>query len=430
MTETKRSSAMGGLSVAIAHLAAVASVLATPPGLRADAPFVLEVRAGDADRRETPIRWELPAGTDASGDWFLVREGGADPQGREDPKGRKEVPVQVDRIGRPAAVWILEEPLLAGGTRRYVLERGRSWAFADRVTLADAGGKTVLVRVAGKDVLAYNHGTIAPLEGIEPLYERSGYIHPVWSPSGLVVTNDSPANHKHHHGIWTAWSQTVFEGRATNFWEQVRQEGKVECVGLEARVQGPVFAALRARHRFSDLRAPGGPRPVLDETWEITVYALDAYHIVDLVAVQRCSGASPLSIKRHLYGGLGFRGSGGWEGKDGVRFLTSEGRTRGDGHATTASWCELSGKVGGKPAGIALLCHPSTFRAPQGMRIHPDEPFFSFTPCQAGDFELEPGQDLLLRYRIAIRDEAAGAAELDRLWKDFVDPPRVARVAP
>jgi hypothetical protein len=210
------------------------------------------------------------------------------------------------------------------------------------------------------------------------------------------------------------WSQTDFEGHPINFWEQNRLEGKVECVGAED-VSGPVFGGVRAAHRFLDLKSAGGPKPVLDETWDVKVYAFaPQYFLVDFTSVQKCAGSSPLRFRQHRYGGFGFRGSADWEGPAGCEFITSEGKTRKDGHGTSAWWCEVFGKVGGEVAGISFLCHPSNFRAPQNMRIHEAEPFFNYAPCQDGDFELAPGSSFISRYRLVLHDGALSVQELQR----------------
>ena len=57
----------------------------------------------------------------------------------------------------------------------------------------------------------------------------------------------------------------------------------------------------------------------------------------DPVDEKKWRAESPLVLKEYRYGGLGFRGSGEWEGAEGVEFLTSEGKTRKDGHATAAA---------------------------------------------------------------------------------------------
>ncbi len=88
----------------------------------------------------------------------------------------------------------------------------------------------------------------------------------------------------------------------------------------------------------------------------------------------------------------------------------------------------MPGKVKGESAGVMFLCHPPNFRFPQNMRIHPDEPFFNFTPCQAGDFDIAPGKPLISRYRLVIHDGPVSADDAERLWKGYAEPPAVAAV--
>jgi hypothetical protein len=376
-------------------------------------PWTLEVRAGDFDRAGTPVSWQAPEGWDAGRSWRLVRaEGGG------------EVPVQYE-AGERRFYFVLEERLAAGADRKYRLEPREPKAAAE-VEVKESDGKHLLFALGGKSILRYNYGLIEPPAGIGPEFARSGYIHPLWTPAGTMVTNDFPPNHKHHHGIWFPWTHTEFEGRHVDFWNSGEKEGKIECVAVDGKWSGPVFGGFRARHRFLDLRAPGGPKPVLDELWEVRVWASGERFLVDLDSTQKCAGESPLVLKEYRYGGFGFRGSGAWEGEDRVEYLTSEGKTRKDGHGTRARWCEMSGRIGAAAAAVAFLSHPQNFRAPQPMRIHPSEPFFNFAPCQAGDFTIRPGEAYVSRYRIAIGDRPAGAGEAERLWQDYADPPEVS----
>lgn len=291
-----------------------------------------------------------------------------------------------------------------------------------RVQVVD-DGKGLTISVAGKKVLRYNHAVI---EQSDPVFSRSGYIHPVWTPSGKVITNDSPPNHLHHHGIWSAWTSSEFEGRKSNFWESKEKQGRIECVKVEETISGPVFGGFRARHRFINLNGPGGEKVALEEVWEVRVYALADRFVFDLVSTQTCATDQPLVIQEYRYGGIGFRGPADWEGKTGVGFLTSEGKGRVDGHATKAKWVLSSGKVGGAEASIGFLCHPSDFRFPQPLRIHPDEPFFNWAVPQGGTFSIEPGKPYVARYRFIVADGAPSAAALDSAWTAYGEPPKVS----
>jgi len=76
-------------------------------------------------------------------------------------------------------------------------------------------------------------------------------------------------------------------------------------------------------------------------------------------------------------------------------------------------------------AGMAILCHPENFRAPQHMRLHPSEPFFCYAPQQGGDMEIAPGKKYVSRYRFVVHDGPPNKEVIDRLWNDYASPPKV-----
>ena len=78
-----------------------------------------------------------------------------------------------------------------------------------------------------RPVLTYVHRVTLPPEGIDPLYKRSAYIHPLWSPGGERLTRIQPPDHYHHYGIWNPWTRTHFQDRNVDFWNLVAAEGTV-----------------------------------------------------------------------------------------------------------------------------------------------------------------------------------------------------------
>src|SRR6185295_14165198 len=211
----------------------------------------------------------------------------------------------------------------------------------------------------------------------------------------------------------------------SNFWESKEKQGRIECIKVEEVTSGPVFAGFKARHRFINLNGPT-EKVALEELWEVRVYAFSDRFVFDLISTQTCATKEPLVIKEYRYGGIGFRGSSEWEGKAGVEFLTSEGKTRVDGHATKAKWCAATGKVGGAAATIGFLCHPSDFRFPQPLRIHPEEPFFNWAVPQGGDFSIEPGTPYVARYRFVVADGALKREDLDAAWEAYGGPFKIS----
>ena len=295
-----------------------------------------------------------------------------------------------------------------------------------RIRVEEEGGSLRFLR-DGAPVLRYQAVPDGlPREDIDASFLRGGYIHPLWSPGGRQLTDDYPRDHLHHHGVWIAWPRTTFQGREPNFWEMGRRMGTVEFAGIDHYWSGEVTGGFRSRHRLVDL---SGEEPIvaLHETWEIRIHALDPpggpCHIFDILSVQECATEDPVGFPEYRYGGIGFRGHGQWNGRENTRFLTGLGETdRIRGHATRAPWCHIGGEVDGRLCGVAILCHPDNFRAPQPMRIHPDEPFFCYAPSQAGDWEIRPGVPYRSRYRFILSDGSPDRAFLDRMWQDYAHP--------
>jgi hypothetical protein len=286
----------------------------------------------------------------------------------------------------------------------------------------DSDSRVLRIRADGRSVLDYRLQAELPEVGIKPIFRRAGYIHPVYTPGGRIVTDDYPEDHRHQHGVFFAWTKTEFEGRHPDFWNMGDGTGAVQFERLEGSRSGPDSARFKARLRHVDLSGPQ-PKTALNEVWELTVYrsarGLNRYAMFDLVSTQECASTSKLILPEYRYGGIGIRGHRQWRAKENVSFLTSEGKDRLAGDDTTARWCAISGRVDGQLAGLAALCHPSNFRAPQPLRIHPDDPYFNFSPSKRGQWEITPGKPYISRYRFLAYDGAPDAAELDRFWNDY-----------
>jgi hypothetical protein len=380
---------------------------ASAPSAEEGTGHTVTISAGEHARRATPVSFLLPRGITGERLALVADDG-------------EVLPVQISGTGM-AMVVVADLP--AGEVRRYRLVEADA---ADGPVQATRRDGVVEISVAGQRVLQYNHAeTDPPQPEIDPVFRRGGYIHPVVTPSGRVITGDYPSDHIHHHGIWAAWTNTVFEGRTPDFWNMGQRRGTVLPVALDSVWTGPVHAGFVARHRYVDLTS-GSPRDALKEQWTLRAYPLDgAYRVFDLELVHTTATESPLQLPEYRYGGLGFRGRDEWGGEENTFFLTSEGRDRSDGHATRARWVHISGYVDGELAGVAILSDPGNFRHPEPMRIHPDEPFFNWAPSQAGDWSITPDRPFVARYRFVVADGAPDVAELERLWNDLAHPPVV-----
>jgi hypothetical protein len=365
------------------------------------------VSAGGIDREASIV--SFPWRAEDAGKSLVLR----------DAEGAR-VPLQVDAQGRASVVLAA---LKAGARASFTVEETPP-AVAAVTAVREADG--VKLTLGPATVLRYQTaGKLPP--GIGNNFLRGGYIHPLLTPGGLLVTDDYPGDHRHHHGIWSAWAHSTFEGRQMDFWNMGGGSAKVDFASLVGTWDGPVHAGLRARQVFVDLRAPGGGKTALDEEWVVTLYRTHQgtvpYFVFDLDSTQQAASVSPVMLESYLYGGFAFRGSAQW--RTGATFLTSEGKDRRAGDGSTGRWCYIGGPVGGKMGGYAVLGHPSNFRAPQPMRLNPTDPYFSFSPVKMGGFPILPGKPYQSRFRFVVSDGNPDQALLDRLWNDYATPPEV-----
>jgi hypothetical protein len=152
-----------------------------------------------------------------------------------------------DRTARFMLAW-----QAAGTSPIFTLTKGGP--APDQVTVKPEGGD-LAIQVGGKPAFSYRMDREKlPRPDIKPEYKRAGYLYPIVSPSGRPVADDYPVQHVHHHGIWSPWTKTKFQGRTPDFWNMGQKTGTVEFVGLERSWSGP------GRGWFC--RAPSHGRPL------------------------------------------------------------------------------------------------------------------------------------------------------------------------
>ncbi|MDT8302717.1 MAG: DUF6807 family protein [Sedimentisphaerales bacterium] len=392
----------------------------------------ITVEAGDYTRIDTPVMACLD-GVPLVFPWDDIR--------LVEVKGssRVEVPVQLEAGSPPRLWWVLSGETQAGSKRMYELVKGDRAVKA--IVSAKRNDKVLWIEKDGKKVLNYNYAVVPPppievmgekYRKTRDLYNRSAFIHPLWSPTGSVLTNIHPKDHYHHVGIWMPWTKTKFEGKETDFWNLGSGQGTVRFNRFLSTTNGPVYGGFQAEHDHVALKTDEGEKIVLKEVWDVRVYNVGGsdkgYWLVDFVSEQRCVAQSGLLLEKYRYGGFGYRAAAEWKGEK-ASYLTSQGRTRKDGHATRARWCDTAGVSDGQWKGITHFSHPDNFRHPEPMRIWPEfdnEVFFNWAPVQVDDFELKPGKDHIYRYRMYVHEGKVDVENTERLWNDYAHPPKVA----
>jgi hypothetical protein len=369
----------------------------------------ITVKAGRRTRIDTPVCVSLSGVSYDSEDLA--------PELREiTDANRHQVAAQIEP-GNPPRLWLILAGTTPAGTER-VFHLSFSGSMEEKSIRVSESNEAIEIVRGDTRVLRYNYAVVAGPEGSSALCARSGFIHPLWSPAGTILTEIHPPHHNHHMGFWN-----LGEGQGTVRFREFKQ-----------KCSGPVYGGFVAEHEHVDLTAPEGEKTILNETWAVRVYDVGGPDkgcwLWDLVSTQRCATESPLQQLQHRYGGFGFRATRDWNAEN-SEYLTSEGKTRKDGHGTRARWCDISGKTGATWTGVTVMSHPQNFRHPEPMRIWPPESkyvFFGFAPSQLGDWQMAPGKDYVFRYRFFVHEGKPHVEQIERLWYDFAEPPEVTIV--
>lgn len=281
------------------------------------------------------------------------------------------------------------------------------------------------------EVLRYRHGPSGVPDGVNPVFERvGGYLHPVRSPGGAVLTRIQPPDHYHHYAVWNPWTQTEIEGRTVDFWNLKKEQGTVRSTGIIETNAGEDTGGFRVGLEHIDKTGPEGPRPVLQEEWHVEARRRTgdgAVQLVDFISrISPCAGI-PVRVKAYRYQGFTFRGRADWD-ETNLELVTSAGKGQADANGTPAHWVLIDGptEVAAGRSGILFLSHPENPGHPEELRIWPvgankgkENAFVNFNPAQTRDLPFHPGTTYTFRYRLLLHDGKRDAQWADEQWRAY-----------
>jgi hypothetical protein len=362
-----------------------------------------------------------------------------------EPEGRLLLLRVTDAGGMPVACQVQ-----AGKPRRlyWIVPDGESAVYELKKTVPPTYGPGPVVHVRdddstftiigeGKLLLCYHYATAYPPPGVDSAFRRSGFIHPLWTPHGQVLTRIQAPDHYHHYGLWNPWTHVLFEGDTVDFWNLGDKKGFVRFAKLLGKEDGPIYAQIKVLHEHVVTKHQ---QVALREVQTIRVYRQatdEGYYYLDITSELRCATDSPVRLLTYRYGGLGWRATPEWN-KDNSEVLTSEGRDRKGADGSTARWCIVQGALGKDYGGVVLLSHPTNYNHPEPLRVWPDNSngkgdlFVNFSPTKNRDWLLQPGKTYILRYRLVVFNGKFDKDKAEAAWKDFVNkrPPALTPQQP
>jgi hypothetical protein len=253
---------------------------------------------------------------------------------------------------------------------------------------------------------------------------RSGYLHPLFGPDGEVLTADWSRDHPHHRGVYWAWPEVQWGDRRGDL--HALQEVFARPVGeptLRMVDGAQVLGAL-------NLWLWHDEEPLVCERVHLAARpGLDCGHTIDLALSLQALVPGITLARRNtdLYGGLNVRLAPVAD-----LALDHHGEPATAEHKGRAWSCADGIWPGGKrKVTFAILEHPANPDFPGDFVTYPELPWFQPTFPRAGTrYPLQPGQPLVLRYRLWIAPGEPDPRQLAARCDEFAATPSPFLPAP
>ncbi len=253
------------------------------------------------------------------------------------------------------------------------------------------------------------------------------YVQRLFSPAGVNVLRDAPADHLHHHALMFA---VKIDG--VNFWEETPTAGKqlhqsFTDVKTDTKTNVENDKRLEIRQAsFTELIdwTNSNRELLLKEHRKIDVRQgtdLGATLLTWQSKFEIPGGTESATLTGSHYHGLGMRfiksmDSAGRhfnpDGKPGTVF-------RGNERLLRSTWCAYTANADGKPVTVAMFDHPKNPRHPATF-FTMTKPFAYLSATlnlHKEPLKVVSGKPLVLRYAVAVWDGKVKADRIEKLYR-------------
>lgn len=297
-----------------------------------------------------------------------------------------------------------------------ILKAGENTEAARRGSLqATFDDHGVLVSEGDQPILYYQR-TAKSLDG---KWTRANYLHPVYDLQGEVITEDFPADHGHHRGIFWAWHQVWLGDRMLGDpW--ICDDFRWEVQSVAAHTPGDpltlVADVVWKSPAYSDNR--GKPIPIAEEQVTVTVHPTGpGYRVIDFeIALQA------LVSEVRIGGSDDVKGYGGFSPRirldDTQTFFSPGGEVEPMTEAMEAPrWIDIAGDR----YGFAMITHPGNPRTTEQDRwiLRRRRSMQNAVYPGREPVELSAESPTVLRYRIVVHDGELAHETIANLSNEF-----------
>jgi len=275
--------------------------------------------------------------------------------------------------------------------------------------------KNVLLVRAGDSVLSCYRYEEVPFK---PCMQQ------LFSPQGVNVLRDSPADHKHHHALMFA---VAVDG--VNFWEEQKEPGRQvhrQFTEVKADKRGGIhYGGFVER---LDWVNPRSEELLLEESRRIEVSLLKDFNATLLSWQSHLiapAGKESVTLSGSHYFGLGMRFVQSMDANG--RFRNSEGGTgevvRGDERVTPAEWCAYTAQADGHLVTVAMFGHPDNVRGP-ALWFTMAKPFAYLSATlnlHREPLKIARDKPLVLRYAVALWDGQVENSQIEQVYRRWLE---------
>lgn len=261
-------------------------------------------------------------------------------------------------------------------------------------------------------------------KSLDGKYTRANYIHPLYGLDGEILTEDFPADHPHHRGVFWAWHQVwlgdkmLGDNWATQdfFWDVY----DAEILTIDSQSRALKLHVYWKSPLLTD--ADGNQQPFVKETTTIRVHRAEGGirkidFQIELLA---------LKDNMRLGGSEDAKGYGGFTTRiplpDDLAFNGTYGPVEPITLSVVAGpWLDFSGDLGGngKTSGLAILCHSSSPGYPQRWILRRKGSAQNAVYPGREPVPMSREKTVVLRYRLIIHRGDVSHVNLNRLQAEY-----------
>ncbi len=285
----------------------------------------------------------------------------------------------------------------------------------------DVQDNQIVVSINGRPFTALQKGKDANKPYLYPLLTASGKRVVRGFPMEQIA--GEPTDHPHQRGMWIGYEHLSGQ----NIWEidpadPQPHSGSIQFQKVIETHDGEKSGGFTVAAQWLNQ----DDKPVIDETLTLTFYAQPIQNRMFDVDL-RLKAIKLSTFEDARDGGIGFRLAPSFDETHGGKVVNADGVEGADKiEGTHSNWVDWKADVDGEKVGVAVMNHPSNYRAPTAWRLKPFGLVFANPFAQRyydksrkdGSLGLQPGDELRLRYRVLIHP---AGVDIAAAFKEFSD---------